>query len=156
MDNLWTAMTGMQINPGTPSGFQSPASQRVDIARVVPALGVEQFFQIDPFDLDGSAATLQQALKLPGVKVILARRECAIQSVRHDPAKAADPGRRRELQPVQAVRDGDRLRGPQPGGDGGGDRRCALHRLRAVRGSVQPRSAGRHAVGQAGTGEALA
>jgi indolepyruvate ferredoxin oxidoreductase alpha subunit len=89
MDNLWTAMTGMQINPGTPSAFQGSANQRVDIARLVPALGVEHFFRIDPFDLDTSAETIQLALKLPGVKVVLARRECAIQSVRHDAEKAA-------------------------------------------------------------------
>ena len=82
MDNGWTAMTGMQVNPGTAGAFQS-GGQQVDIAKIVPALGVEHFFEIDPFDLAGSAAAIQEALTLPGVKVILARQECAIQSVRH-------------------------------------------------------------------------
>ncbi len=82
MDNGWTAMTGMQVNPGTAGAFQS-GGQQVDIAKIVPALGVEHFFEIDPFDLDGSAVAIQEALTLPGVKVVLARQECAIQSVRH-------------------------------------------------------------------------
>jgi len=82
MDNGWTAMTGMQINPGTAEPFQPPGGRSVDIARIVPALGVEHFFVIDPFDLDASAATIQEALTLPGVKVVLSRRECAIQAQR--------------------------------------------------------------------------
>ncbi len=82
MDNRWTAMTGMQTNPGTPAGMQSPGSQEVDIARIIPALGIEHFFTMDPFDLDASTKTLQKAMTLPGVKVVLARRECAIQTGR--------------------------------------------------------------------------
>jgi indolepyruvate ferredoxin oxidoreductase alpha subunit len=82
MDNGWTSMTGMQVNPGTDEAFQQDGSRRVDIAWLVPALGVEHFFVIDPFDLEASAATIQQALALPGVKVILSRQECAIQTQR--------------------------------------------------------------------------
>jgi indolepyruvate ferredoxin oxidoreductase alpha subunit len=83
MDNRWTAMTGMQVNPGSPAQFQKGESSEVDIARIVPALGVEQFFTIDPFDMDQSVQTIQQAMNLPGVKVILARQECAIQVKRY-------------------------------------------------------------------------
>jgi len=82
MDNGWTSMTGMQVNPGTAEAFQRPGGRRVDLARLIPALGVEHFFIIDPFDLDESAATLQKALTLPGVKVVLSRQECAIQAMR--------------------------------------------------------------------------
>jgi len=82
MDNGWTAMTGMQVNPGTAEPFQQPGSHRVDIARLVEGLGVEHFFVIDPFQLDESAATIQNGLTLPGVKVVLSRQECAIQAQR--------------------------------------------------------------------------
>jgi len=82
MDNGWTAMTGMQVNPGTDVAFQPTGNRRVDIARLVPALGVDNFFIIDPFDLDESTATIQKALMLPGVKVVLARQECAIRAMR--------------------------------------------------------------------------
>ena len=82
MDNGWTAMTGMQINAGTALCFQKQGAQTVDIARVVPALGIDQFFTIDPYDLTSSVQTLQQAIGLPGVKVVLSRRECTIQTNR--------------------------------------------------------------------------
>ncbi len=82
MDNGWTSMTGMQVNPGTADAFQQPGSQRVDTARIIPAQGVEQFYIIDPFDMDQSTATVQECLTLPGVKVVLARQECAIPAMR--------------------------------------------------------------------------
>lgn len=78
MDNGWTAMTGMQVNPGTDTNFQNGVGKSVDIAQIIPALGIEHFFIMDPYDLETSTATIQNALILPGVKVVLARRECAI------------------------------------------------------------------------------
>ncbi len=85
MDNYWTAMTGMQVNPGTPCEFYGGCTTVVDIARIVPALGVEQFYEVDPFDYDKTLETIQQAMNLQGVKVILARRECAIAMKRRTP-----------------------------------------------------------------------
>ncbi len=82
MDNGWTSMTGMQVNPGTAESFQPAGGQRVDLAQLVPALGVEHFFVIDPFDVKAATETLQECLTLPGVKVVLARQECAIQAQR--------------------------------------------------------------------------
>ena len=84
MDNRWTAMTGMQENPGTSKKYQDKGYVEVDIARIIPALGVTQYFEMDPFNYRESSEILQQALKLPGVKVVLARGECAIQVVRHN------------------------------------------------------------------------
>ncbi len=84
MDNRWTAMTGMQENPGTSKKYQGEGYVEVDIARIVPALGVTQYFEMDPFNYRESSEILQKALKLPGVKVVLARGECAIQVVRHN------------------------------------------------------------------------
>ena len=37
---------------------------------------------VDPFDQDGMADVVRTAMKMPGVKVILARQECAIQAQR--------------------------------------------------------------------------
>lgn len=82
MDNGWTSMTGMQVNPGTAETFQGEDGQRVDMAKLIPALGVEHFHVIDPFDLDQATATIQKCMTLPGVKVVLARQECAIQAAR--------------------------------------------------------------------------
>ncbi|MGD2176678.1 MAG: thiamine pyrophosphate-dependent enzyme [Anaerolineae bacterium] len=82
MDNGWTAMTGMQTNPGTDERFQSPGNRRIDLAELIPAMGVEHFFTIDPFDLGQATAAIQRALALSGVKVVLAQQECAIQAQR--------------------------------------------------------------------------
>ncbi len=82
MDNGWTAMTGMQFNPGTDETLQPPGNRRVDLERLIPALGIEHFFVVDPFRLEETSAVIQKALTLPGVKVILARQECAIQAGR--------------------------------------------------------------------------
>ncbi len=83
MDNGWTAMTGMQVNPGTDMEFQRNADcNRVDIANIVPALGVKEFAIVDPYDVPKMTEVLSDMLKKDGVKVILARRECAIQAGR--------------------------------------------------------------------------
>lgn len=83
MDNGWTGMTGMQVNPGTAEPFQRNASiNRVDIANIIPALGIDQFAIVDPYDTEAMTATLIEMIPKDGVKVILARRECAIQAGR--------------------------------------------------------------------------
>ncbi len=75
-------MTGMQFNPGTEEPFQPGGNRRVDIARIVQGMGVEHLVVVDPFDLEGTTGAIKEALTLPGVKVILARQECAIQAQR--------------------------------------------------------------------------
>ena len=104
-------MTGMQVNPGTDEAFQPPGSRRVDLARLIPALGVEHFFVIDPFELEESTEIIQKCLTLPGVKVVLARQECAIQAQRRGLEAGKVRGGSRELYPVQAVRRRHRLPG---------------------------------------------
>jgi len=75
-------MTGMQVSPGTDEKFQQPGNQRVDLAKIVPALGVDHFKMINPYELEESTAAIREAMTLPGVKVILSRQECAIQAMR--------------------------------------------------------------------------
>jgi indolepyruvate ferredoxin oxidoreductase alpha subunit len=82
LDNGWTSMTGMQVNAGTDADYQAAGNRALNIARVVPGLGVDQFFEIDPFDLDASTATIRKAIQLPGVKVVLARQECVMPVLR--------------------------------------------------------------------------
>ena len=83
MDNGWTAMTGMQVNANTAVEFQQNENKnRVDVVEIVKGLGVKQLFIADPYDLEGLTQTLMEAAKLPGVKVVVTRRECAIQAGR--------------------------------------------------------------------------
>jgi len=82
MDNGWTGMTGMQVNPGTAEAEQK-GGRRIDLAELIPALGVDRFAIADPYDLVATTAILTEFLREPaGVRVLLARRECAIQSRR--------------------------------------------------------------------------
>jgi indolepyruvate ferredoxin oxidoreductase, alpha subunit len=81
LDNGWTSMTGMQANPGTDAARQpgAPDAKRtVDIAKIVEAIGVDFFAEIDPFDQEQTTNAILNAIKRPGVKVILARQECAM------------------------------------------------------------------------------
>jgi len=82
MDNGWTGMTGMQVNPGTAEAEQK-GGRRIDLAELIPALGVDRFAIADPYDLAGTTALLTDFLRESvGVRVLLARRECAIQARR--------------------------------------------------------------------------
>ena len=82
MDNGWTSMTGMQVSPGTAEEFQQNGNRRLDLATIVPALGVDYFKIINPYDYEESTETIRDAISRSGVKVILARQECAIQAMR--------------------------------------------------------------------------
>lgn len=82
MDNEWTAMTGMQINPGTFQSEQKSGWHSLDIEKVIAGLGVEDFHVVDPYDLKNMTETIKASMQTQGVSVILARRECAIQATR--------------------------------------------------------------------------
>ena len=82
MDNGWTAMTGMQVNPNTDSQFQRPGEVYVDLVEVVKHMGVRHFYVTDPYDVAGMTKVLDECLGIQGLKVVVARRECAIQANR--------------------------------------------------------------------------
>lgn len=82
MDNGWTAMTGMQVNPGTGIDFQREGYRQLDIYEVVKGLGVDFLEVVDPYDLDTTTKTMENAIKTKGTSVVIARRECAIQANR--------------------------------------------------------------------------
>lgn len=81
MDNGWTSMTGMQVNAGTDEAFQGKDRQ-VDLEAILRALGPDRLDVVDPLDLPATTRAIAQGLGDPGVKVVLAQRECAIQSQR--------------------------------------------------------------------------
>ena len=83
MDNGWTAMTGMQVNANTAPEFQQKdGNKRINVAEIAKGLGVEQLFIVDAYDVSALTDTFVKAAALPGVKVVVARRECAIQAGR--------------------------------------------------------------------------
>ncbi len=81
MDNGWTSMTGMQVNPGTEDAFQHEG-RRIDLEAVLRGFGPDRLDVVDPYDLERLTSVLADGLDAPGVKVVLAQRECAIQARR--------------------------------------------------------------------------
>jgi len=80
MDNGWTAMTGMQVNPGTASEFQKDGYRQVDLVNVVKGIGVDFLEVVDPYDLAATTDAMERAIKTKGTSVVVCRRECAIEA----------------------------------------------------------------------------
>ena len=82
LDNGWTSMTGMQVNPGTDQSFQTAGSRRIDLVKVVEGLGPDSITVVDPYDVKSVTEAVGATLGNPGVHVVIAQRECAIQARR--------------------------------------------------------------------------
>jgi indolepyruvate ferredoxin oxidoreductase alpha subunit len=83
LDNLTTAMTGMQPTPGL--GIRADGSQgkTIPLERVIQGCGIDFLEVLDPYDIKGMRTTLKRAFdytKDPegGIAVIIARHPCII------------------------------------------------------------------------------
>lgn len=75
LDNRYTAMTGGQPNP----------TQRIDIAKVAEAIGADEVYVIDPFDVKAAEEAMVKAMegvRLGHVVVVVSRRACALEAAR--------------------------------------------------------------------------
>ncbi len=78
MDNSTTAMTGLQGHPGNGRTAQGEKGRGVNLEKLVEAIGIEWVRVIDPYDLEGSEATLREALAHPGPAVVISRAPCLL------------------------------------------------------------------------------
>ncbi|MCL6498481.1 MAG: indolepyruvate ferredoxin oxidoreductase subunit alpha [Firmicutes bacterium] len=76
LDNGTTAMTGGQPHPATGSGVRGEPAPRVDLAAVCRAMGVEFVRVVDPYDLGATFVALEEAIRYPGVSVVITNRPC--------------------------------------------------------------------------------
>ncbi|HDM23834.1 indolepyruvate ferredoxin oxidoreductase subunit alpha, partial [archaeon] len=76
------AMTGHQPHPGTGITGLGERTSEVKISNIVKGCGVKYVKTVDPYDLRTLEETFRDALNASGVRVIIARRECALLSVR--------------------------------------------------------------------------
>ncbi len=83
LDNMTTAMTGMQPTPGL--GIRADGSQgkTIPLERVINGCGIDFLEVLDPYDIENMRATLKRAFdytKDPdgGIAVIIARHPCII------------------------------------------------------------------------------
>ncbi|ASJ05162.1 indolepyruvate ferredoxin oxidoreductase subunit alpha [Thermococcus barossii] len=77
VDNLVTAMTGDQPNPGTGETPHGPGKQ-IKIEEVAKALGADFVEVVDPYDIKATTETIKRALQVEGVSVVVTRRVCAL------------------------------------------------------------------------------
>jgi len=81
LDNSCIAMTGMQPDAGTGRRADGEPTIRADIAMIVRGCGVECVRRLNPYDLSKMIETLQEAMKFPGVSVVIAEAPCTTQGV---------------------------------------------------------------------------
>jgi indolepyruvate ferredoxin oxidoreductase, alpha subunit len=81
LDNGRTAMTGMQPNPGTGRHADGEPAIRADIALIARGCGVEYVRRLNPYHLSKMIEALQQAMKYPGVSVLIAEAPCTTQGM---------------------------------------------------------------------------
>jgi indolepyruvate ferredoxin oxidoreductase alpha subunit len=73
LDNYTTGMTGGQSNPGTGRTLQGATSPRIDIEGVVWALGIEDVWHADAFDVKGIERAIKEAVAVrdrPSVVIV--------------------------------------------------------------------------------------
>lgn len=85
LDNSWTAMTGHQRTPSTQKDVDGTLSgNTVNLKDLVKSLGVKYIKSLDPNSVKRFASQVKTALKEPGVKVLIAKRECILQEIRRN------------------------------------------------------------------------
>jgi indolepyruvate ferredoxin oxidoreductase alpha subunit len=92
-DNSTTGMTGQQDNPASGHTNREDIGPRIDIVKLVEALGVDFVRAVDPYDMKLLRKTLREAIKYPGPAVVVAQHACLM--------KREERERARTLQPIQ-------------------------------------------------------
>ena len=81
-DNGTTAMTGFQPTPQTGFTAMGKPTKKLLIEDIAKAAGVEHIQVVDPYDLETTEKAFKSMLNSPGVAMVIARRDCAMQAVR--------------------------------------------------------------------------
>ncbi|MBS3815618.1 MAG: 4Fe-4S binding protein [Hadesarchaea archaeon] len=84
MDNRWTAMTGHQPNPCTGEQATGKKSKQLSIKEAARALGVENIYTTDPYNIEESIEVMEKALEQDGFTIVISNHVCTIQALRRD------------------------------------------------------------------------
>ncbi|MBE6799999.1 MAG: indolepyruvate ferredoxin oxidoreductase subunit alpha [Ruminococcaceae bacterium] len=86
LDNSITGMTGHQQNPTTGFNIKGEPAAAVSLEKLCVAVGINNVFVVDPYNLDESYTTIKNALQLNAPAVVISRRPCALlKTVKHNP-----------------------------------------------------------------------
>ncbi len=80
LDNDTTAMTGHQDHPATGLTITRQPTKKLDIEKLVRAIGVEHVRVVDPLQIDELEAVLKEELARREPSVIICKRPCALLS----------------------------------------------------------------------------
>ena len=86
LDNSITGMTGHQQNPTTGLNIKGEPAAAVSLEKLCGAVGINNVFVVDPYNLDECYTTIGKALELNAPAVVISRRPCALlKTVKHNP-----------------------------------------------------------------------
>lgn len=86
LDNSITGMTGHQQNPTTGLNIKGEPAAAVSLEKLCGAVGIDNVFVVDPYNLDECYTTIGNALNLNAPAVVISRRPCALlKTVKHNP-----------------------------------------------------------------------
>jgi indolepyruvate ferredoxin oxidoreductase alpha subunit len=78
LDNSTTGMTGHQHHPGTGVNLMGTPAYRMDIAAICRAMGIQNVYEIDAFDLVKLEAALKEELAREAVSVLVVKAPCSL------------------------------------------------------------------------------
>lgn len=80
VDNRTTGMTGHQGNPGSGKTLHGEGGQRIDIAGVARAMGVQHVTEVEARDLKGLETAIREGLKTGEPAVVVIRSVCVFET----------------------------------------------------------------------------
>lgn len=78
LDNHTTAMTGGQNHPASGKTLRGEDAPRLDLVALVRAVGVEDVYIVDPYDLASLEAALRDAIQAGKPSVVITNRPCLL------------------------------------------------------------------------------
>ncbi len=84
LDNRWVAMTGHQRSPTTTTDVRGGALDAIDMKALLKSLGARRVRVVDVFDFARLRSVISDELGRKGMRVVIARGECSLQSNRRD------------------------------------------------------------------------
>ncbi len=86
LDNSITGMRGHQQNPTTGYNIKGEPAAAVSLEKLCEAVGINNVFVVDPYDLKDCYDNISKALSLNAPAVVISRRPCALlKTVKHNP-----------------------------------------------------------------------
>ncbi len=90
MDNRTTGMTGGQENPGTGRTLEGNPVRQVEMVPLVKALGIDNVFELNTYDLAATEEAIRKGLETPGPYVLIDRNPCILRYRIRKPAMTVD------------------------------------------------------------------